>query len=120
MLFSAFLSLIGSARADDREGHRDCANLRSAVLQLVGDWSKELLFAGRDMSTDGWLDANVANAAFKDVQLAVMYFDHAYDEVPRTRDACRALTMQFGMDVGSYIEQVMATGTRPARGMAGR
>lgn len=120
MLFLAFLSLIGPARADDQEGQRDCAKLRSAVLQLVGDWSRELLFAGRDMSTDGWLEANVANAAFKDVQFAVMYFDHAYEDVPRTREACRAQTMQFGMDVGSSIEQVMATSTRPARGMAGR
>lgn len=33
------------------------------------------------MSTDGWLDAYVANAAFKDVQFAVMYFDHA--QVPK-------------------------------------
>lgn len=120
MLFLAFLSLIGPARADDQEGQRDCANLRSAVLQLVGDWSKELLFTGRDMSTDGWLDANMTNAVFKDVQLAVMYFEHAYEEVPRTREACRALTMQFGMTVGTYIEQVTATGTRPERGIAGR
>lgn len=118
MLFSAFLSLIAPAHADGQQGQRDCASLRIAVLQLVGDWSKELLFASRDMSTDGWLDANVANAAFKDVQLAVMYFDYAYEAVPKTREACRELAMQFGTNARTYIEQVMATGIRPAQGIA--
>ncbi len=120
MLFSAFLPLIGPVCADEQKGQRDCANLRSAVLQLVGDWSKELLFAGQDMSADGWLDANVTNAAFKDVQIAVMYFDRAYEDVPKTRDACLALATKFGTDAGTYIEQVMTTGTRPVRGIAGR
>lgn len=120
MLFSAFLPLIGPVCADEQKGQGDCANLRSAVLQLFGDWSKELLSAGRDMSTDAWLDASMTNAVFKDVQLAVMYFDYAYEGVPKTREACRALTMQFGMDVGTYMEQVMTTGTRPERGIAGR
>ena len=120
MLFPAFLFLIVSAHADaDEQGQRDCADLRSTVLQLVGDWSKDMLFASRDMDRNGWLDANVAHAAFKDVQIAVMYFDYAYEAVPKTRDACWELTFQFGMDVGTYIEQVMATGTRPARGIAG-
>jgi len=119
MLFPAFLSLIGPVHADDRQGQRDCAHLRIAVLQLVGDWSKELLFASHDMSRDGWLDANVANSAFKDVQLAVMYFDYAYEAVPKTREACRELAMEFGMNAGTYIEQVMATGMRPAQGMVG-
>ena len=77
MLFSAFLSLIGPAHAGDHQGQLDCANLRSTALQLVGDWSKDLLFASRDMNRNGWLDANVASSAFKDVQLAVMHFDYA-------------------------------------------
>lgn len=118
MLFPAFLSLIGSAHADDRQGQHDCANLRLAVQQMVGDWSKELLFASHDMSRDGWLDDNVANSAFKDVQIAVMYFDHANEEVSKTRETCRELVMEFGMNVGTYIEQVMATGIRPVQGIA--
>lgn len=118
-LFSTLLSLIGPVRADDPQGQRDCANLRAAVLQLVGDWSKTMLFASRDMDRDGWLDANVANAAFKDVQIAVMHFDYAYEVVPKTREACRDLAFRFGMEAGTYIEAVMATGTRPSRGIAG-
>lgn len=89
MLFPAFLSLFVPVHADDQQDQRGCANLRITVLQLVGDWSKELLFAGRDMSSVGWLDANEANSAFKDVQLAVMCFDHAYEAVPKTRDVIR-------------------------------
>ena len=88
-------------------------------MQLVGDWSKDLLFANRDMNRNGWLDANVASSAFKDVQLAVMHFDYAYEALPKTHDACRDLAFRFGMDVGTYIEQVMTTGTRPNRGIAG-
>ena len=118
-LFSTLLSLIGPVRADDPQGQRDCANLRVAVLQLVGDWSKTMLFASRDMDRNGWLDANVANATFKDVQLAVMRFDYAYEAVPKTREACRDLALRFGMDMGTYIEQVMETGTRPTKGIAG-
>lgn len=57
----------------------------------MGDWSKDLLFASRDMNRNGWLDPNVANAAFEDVQIAVMYLDYAFEVVPKTRDACRAL-----------------------------
>lgn len=120
VLFPAFLCLADFAHADDQQGQRDCANLRSAVLELVGDWSKDMLFASRDMDRDGWLDANVAHAAFKDVQIAVMHFDYAYEAVPKTRDACRELAFQFGVDVGTYIEEIMATGTRPERGMQGR
>jgi hypothetical protein len=120
VLFPAFLSLGGPAHAVDPQGQRDCANLRATVLQLVGDWSKTMLFASRDMDRNGWLDANVAHSAFKDVQIAVMHFDYAYEAVPKTRDVCRALSFQFGMDVGSYIEQVMVTGTRPVRSIAGR
>ena len=119
VLFPAFVSLAAPVQADDRQGQRDCANLRSAVLQLVGDWSKKMLFASRDMDRNGWLDANVANATFKDVQLAVMHFDYAYEAVSKTREACRELAYQFGMDVDTYIEEIMATGTRPARGIAG-
>lgn len=119
MLFPAFLSLIVPVHAEDRQGQRDCANLRAAVLQLVGDWSKTMLFASRDMDRNGWLDANVAHSAFKDVQIAVMQFDYAYEVVPKTRKACHALAFRFSMDVGTYIEGVMATGTRPARGVAG-
>lgn len=119
MLLPAFLSLAALVQADDRQGQRDCANLRAAVLQLVGDWSKSMLFASRDMDRNGWLDANVANAAFKDVQIAVMHFDYDYEAVPKTREACRDLALRFGMDMGTYIEQVMETGTRPARGIAG-
>jgi hypothetical protein len=118
VLFPAFL-LIGSAHADDHQGPRDCANIRTAVLQLVGDWSKNMLFASRDMSADGWLDANVASAAFKDVQLAVMYFDHDYEAVPKNRQACRELAFRFGVDMGAYVERVMFTGTRPHSGVAG-
>ncbi|WP_108459683.1 hypothetical protein [Devosia naphthalenivorans] len=120
MLFLAFLSLIAPAHADWQQGQRDCASLRIVVLQLVGDWSKELLFASRDMNANGWLDVNVANTAFKDVQIAVMHFDHAYEDVPKNRDACRELAMQFGMTVGTYIEWVMGTGMRSERGAAGR
>lgn len=120
VLFPAFLFLTDFAHADDQQGQRDCANLRSAVLELVGDWSKNMLFASRDMDRNGWLDANVAHAAFKDVQIAVMHFDYAYEAVPKTRDACRELAFQFGVDVSSYIEEIMATGTRPERGMQGR
>ncbi len=100
-------------------GNESCASLRAAVLQLVSDWSKNMLFSSRDMDRNGWLDANVANAAFKDVQIAVMHFDHAYEVVPKTRNACHALAFQFGMDVGNYIEGVMSTGSRPERGVAG-
>lgn len=120
VLFPAFLSLADPAHAVDSQGQHDCANLRSAVLQLVGDWSKTMLFASRDMDRNGWLDANVAHSAFKDVQIAVMHFDYAYEAVPKTRDACHALAFQFGMEVGTYIEDIMATGTRPARGIAGK
>ncbi|WP_147276064.1 hypothetical protein [Pelagibacterium lacus] len=120
MLFPALLSLIGPACADDPQGQRDCADLRSAVLQLVGDWSKAMLFASRDMDRDGWLDANVAHSAFKDVQIEVMHFDYAYEAVPKSRDACHELAFQFGIEVGTYIEGVMATGKRPARGVQGR
>lgn len=108
MLFPAFLSLIAPAYADDQQGQHDCAKLRSAVLQVVGDWATDMLFASRDMDRNGWFDPNIAQAAFKDVQIAVMCFDHAYEAVPKTRTACRALAMQFGVEVGSYIEEVMA------------
>ncbi len=117
VLFPAFLSLISPAHAGE-QGRRDCANLRATVLQLVGDWSKDMLFASRDMDRNGWLDANVANAAFKDVQIAVMHFDYAYETVQKTAVACNALALRFGMDVGTYIEEVMTTGIRPARGIA--
>ncbi len=118
-LFPALLSFTAPAYADGQQGQRDCANLRAAVLQLVGDWSKEILLASHDMDRDGWLDANVAHSAFKDVQIAVMYFDHAYEAVPKARDGCRALAFQFGMDVGTYIERFTVTGRRPHRGIAG-
>ncbi|ODT80687.1 MAG: hypothetical protein ABS76_14515 [Pelagibacterium sp. SCN 64-44] len=120
VLFPAFQLLIVPAHADDQQGQRDCADIRSTVLQLVGDWSKEMLFASRDMDRDGWLDANVAHAAFKDVHLAVMQFDYAYEAVPKTRDSCRALGFRFGLEVSTYIEGVMATGNRPARVVQGR
>lgn len=119
MLFPAFVSLAATVQADDRQGQRDCANLRSAVLQLAGDWSKKMLFASRDMDRNGWLDANVANAAFKDVQIAVMHFDYAYEAVPKNRPACRDLAFRFGMDVGTHIDHVLTTGARPAKGIAG-
>ncbi|HWU19321.1 MAG TPA: hypothetical protein VN155_16695 [Devosia sp.] len=119
VLFPAFLSLAAPAHADDPKGQRDCANLRAAVLQLVGDWSKTMLFASRDMDRNGWLDANVAHSAFKDVQIAVMHFDYAYEAVPKTHDACRELAFRFGTEVGTYIEEVLATGRRSDRGMAG-
>lgn len=120
VLLAAFLSLAVPAHADDQQGQRDCAALRSTVLQLVGDWSKNMLFASRDMDRDGWLDANVAHAAFKDVQIAVMQFDYAYEAVPKTRDACRDLAFRFGMEVGAYIEEVMARGERPEWVVQGR
>ncbi|WMT87029.1 hypothetical protein NO932_00045 [Pelagibacterium sp. 26DY04] len=119
VLFLAFQLLAGPATVEDQQGQRDCAALRSAVLELVGDLSKDMLFASRDMNRSGWLDANVVHAAFKDVQIAVMHFDYAYEVVPKTRDACRALSFQFGIDVGTYIERVMATGTRPETAMQG-
>lgn len=119
VLFPAFLSLIAPTHAEDQQGQHDCANLRSAVLQLVGDRSKSMLFASRDMDRNGWLDANVAHSAFKDVQIAVMHFDYAYEAVLKTRDACHALAFQFGVDVGTYIEAILTTGTRPDRGIAG-
>ena len=118
MLFPTFLCLASPAHADQSQGQLDCAKLRSAVLQLVADWSKTMLFASRNMSRDGWLDANVASSAFKDVQIAVMYFDYAYEDVPKTRQTCRALAMQFGVNVRAYIDEVMATDTRPAEGIA--
>lgn len=119
VLLPAFLSLVAPVHAVDQQGQRDCANLRATVLQLVGDWSKTMLFASRDMDRNGWIDANVANAAFKDVHIAVMHFDYAYEVVPKNREACRDLALRFGMDVVTYIEQVMETGARPARGIAG-
>ena len=117
VLLPAFLSLVPPAHSE--QGQRDCANLRATVLQLVGDWSKTMLFASRDMDRNGWLDANVANAAFKEVQVAVVHFDYAYEAVPKTHDVCRELAFRFGMEVGTYIEQIMITGTRPARGIVG-
>ncbi|WP_046144283.1 hypothetical protein [Devosia soli] len=120
VLFPAILSLTTPVDAGDAQGQRDCANLRATVLQLVGDWSKTMLFASRDMDRNGWLDANVAHSAFKDVQIAVMHFDYAYEAVPKTRDACRELAFRFGMDVGTYIDHVLTTGSRPATGIAGR
>jgi len=120
VLLAAFLFASVPAHAGEGQEQRDCAALRSTVLQLVGDWSKSMLFASRDMDRDGWLDANVAHAAFKEVQIAAMHFDYAYEVVPKTRDACRHLTFQFGMEVGTYIEEVMATGKRPARVVQGR
>ncbi|MFD1253151.1 hypothetical protein DEVEQU_01025 [Devosia equisanguinis] len=119
VLFPAFLSLVARVHAVDQQGQRDCANLRATVLQLVGDWSKTMLFTSRDMDRNGWLDADVANAAFKDVQIAVMHFDYAYEALPKTHEACRELAFRFGMEVGTYIEQIMITGTRPARGIVG-
>lgn len=119
MLLPAFLCLVAPVHAADEQGQRDCANLRATVLQLVGDWSKTMLFTSRDMGRNGWLDANVANAAFKDVQIAVMHFDYAYEALPKTHEACRELAFRFGMEVGGYIEEVMATGVRPKRGLAG-
>jgi hypothetical protein len=120
VLLPAFLSLVAPVHAVDQQGQPDCANLRATVLQLVGDWSKTMLFTSRDMDRNGWLDANVANAAFKDVQIAVMHFDFNYEALPKTREACRDLAFRFGMEVGNYIEQIMATGTRPASGLAGQ
>jgi hypothetical protein len=119
VLLPAFLCLVAPVHAVDQQGQRDCANLRATVLQLIGDWSKTMLFAGRDMDRNGWLDANVANAAFKDVQIAVMHFDYAYEAMPKIREACRDLAFRFGMEVGSYIEEIMTIGTRPATGIAG-
>lgn len=119
VLFPAFLSLVAPVHAVDPQGERDCVNLRATVLQLVGDWSKTMLFTSRDMDRNGSLDANVANAAFKEAQIAIMHFDYAYEAVPKTHDACRELAFRFGMEVGTYIEEVMTTGTRPARGIAG-
>jgi hypothetical protein len=118
VLFPAFLSLTSPTHAEDRQGQRDCADLGAAVLQLVGDWSKTMLFASRNMHRDGWLDANVANAAFVDVQIAVMQFDYAYEVVPKSREACRNLAFRFGMD-GTYIEEVLAASIRPATGVTG-
>jgi hypothetical protein len=46
-----------------------------------------MLFASRDIDRNGWLDANVAHSAFKDVQIAVVHFDYACEAVPRTRKA---------------------------------
>jgi len=120
VLFPALLSLAGPVHAGDQQGQRDCANLRAAVLQLVGDWSKNMLFASRDMDLDRWLDANVAHSAFKDVQMAVMQFDYAYEAAPKSRDACYELAFRFGTDIRTYVKQVMVIGTRPARGVAGR
>lgn len=117
VLFPAFLFPVSPIHAD--QGQLDCANMRRAVLHLVGDWSKTMLFASRDMDRNGWLDANVAHSAFKDVQIAVMHFDYAYVAVPKTRDACRELAFRFGMDVGTYIDHVLTTGSRPATGIAG-
>ncbi|WIJ26119.1 hypothetical protein [Devosia sp. RR2S18] len=119
VLFLAFLSLIGPAHANEQQGQRDCANLRLAVMQFVGEWSKAMLFASRDMDRNGWLDANVANSAFKDMQIAVMQFDYAYEDVPKARLACRDLALRSGMDVAIYIDDVTATGKRPARGITG-
>lgn len=48
-----------------------------------------------------------------------MQFDYVYEVVPKTRAACRELAFQFGLDVGTYIEEVMVTGTRPAKGITG-
>lgn len=49
----------------------------------------------------------------------MMYFDHAYEAAPKAREGCLALAFQFGMNVGTYIQEVMATGRRPHRGIAG-
>lgn len=119
LLLPAFLSLIALGHADDQQEQLDCAKLRVAVLQWVGDRSKTMLFASRDMHRNGWLDANVAHAAFKDVQIAVMQFDYAYEAVPKARVACRDLAFRFGMDVAIYIEDIMATGKRPPRRITG-
>lgn len=79
-----------------------------------------MLFASQEMSSDGWLDGNVARSAFKEVQIAVMRFDQAYEDVPKTREACRKLMFDFGVEVGTYVQTVVSTGTRPANGTAGR
>jgi hypothetical protein len=117
VLFPAFLFPVSPIHAD--QGQLDCANMRRAILQLVGDWAREMLFASQEMGRDGWLDGNVARSAFKDVQIAVMHFDYAYEDVPKTRAACRDLAFRFGMEVGTYIEEFMATGTRPETAMQG-
>lgn len=119
MLLLAFLSAANPAHARSDQGQLDCANMRRAVLHLVGDWAREMLFASQEMSSDGWLDGNVARSAFKDVQIAVMHFNYAYEDGPKTREACRDLAFRFGKDVGTYIEEVVVTGTRPHRGVAG-
>ena len=119
MLLLAFLSAAQAAHARTDQGQLDCANMRRAVLHLVGDWAREMLFASREMDRDGWLDGNVARSAFKEVQIAVMRFDQAYEDVPKTRGACRKLMFDFGVEVGTYVEAVLSTGTRPAKGTAG-
>lgn len=49
-----------------------------------------------------------------------MHFDDAYEVVPKNRDACRDLAFRFGIEVGTYIDEVMATGKRPETAMQGR
>ena len=119
MLLPALLSGANPALARSEQGQLDCANMRREVLHLVGDWAREMLFASHEMSSEGWIDGNVARSAFKDVQIAVMRLDHAYEDVSKTREACRQQMFDFGLQVGTYIEEVMVTGTRPAKGIAG-
>lgn len=118
-LLSPLLFSIAPAHAQSRQGQLDCVELRQAVLLWVGDRSKEMLFASQEMHRDGWLDGNIARSAFKDVQIAVMHFDYAYERVVRTREACWDLTYRFGMDVGTYTNEIMTTGKRPENGIAG-
>jgi hypothetical protein len=110
-------SIAATANSDLDIASRQCATLRSEVLWHVGDRARELLFASQDMDRNGWLNPGVANDGFKAVQLAVMHFDFAYEDVAmgdkaNTED-CDRLTGQFRQVVDSYLNTVLLSGKIP-------
>lgn len=117
MLLPAISPIMASANADVVSASGQCAALRSVVLLHVGDRARELLFSGRNMIADGWLDPGIANDGFKTIQRAAMHFDFSYEAVAMggraNTESCYALALQFGQGVDSYVGTVLASGEVP-------
>jgi hypothetical protein len=117
MLLPAFFVSPANANPDLGLASQQCASLRAIVLHHVGDRAKEMLFASSDMNRNGLLNPGVANEGFKAIQLAVMHFDFAYEEVAMggkaNAEAFYRLALQFGQSVDGYIDDVLVSGELP-------
>lgn len=116
-LLSALSTFPMLANSDIALASRQCAALRSTVLQHVGDRAKDLLFASTDMDRDGWLNPGIANDGFKAIQLGVMHFDYAYEAVAMggraDTEECNRLAQQFGLSIDTYVDAVLISGELP-------